>query len=435
MTLVLMALLALAAGIWLTRPLWRGQVQAGQRRRAANVAAYRQRLAEIEADLGAGLLDAETATGLRAELDTRLVDDAGTRDEGPTGSQSRRPVLVALLGVFVLILAAAGYVRDGSWKVQQQIASGAGASPAASTAAADAGSVEEMVGKLRTRLEQEPADVNGWALLGRSEFMLQRYVESARAYGKANELTASQEPDLLVNEGEALALSRDRDLIGKPQQLFDAALALSPEHAKALWYSGLAAEQANDYGTALLRWSALARQTIPDELRPILAERLQTAAQQTGQPVPQMSAAPVPSAPAATVAEAPVKSPDPAGAAEAAGAVVIEVDVRLKPELQAQAASDATLFVFAKAASGPPMPLAVYRGKASELPRRVRLDDSMGMMPALKLSQFDRWTVTARLTRSGGVQAQSGDLQGSLTLGQSELGKGAMVLNVDEVVP
>lgn len=432
MILVSMALLALATGIWLTRPLWRGQVQAGQRRRAANVAAYRQRLAEIEADLGAGLLDAETATGLRAELDTRLVDDAGVRDEGPGGSQSRRPLLVALLGTFVLALAIAGYVHDGSWKVQQQVAAGAGATVPANAAAADAGSVEEMVGKLRTRLEQAPADVDGWALLGRSEFMLQRYVESARAYAKANELTAGQEPDLLVNEGEALALSRERDLIGKPQQLFDAALALSPEHAKALWYGGLAAEQANDYGTALRRWTALARQSIPDELRPILAERLQTAAHQTGSPVPQMAATPAPSASAAAAAAAPTTTDGTAGAS---AAVAIEVDVRLKPALQAQAAADATLFVFAKATSGPPMPLAVYRGKASELPRRVRLDDSMGMMPTLKLSQFDRWTVTARLTRSGGVQAQSGDLQGSLTVGQSDLGKGAMVLSIDEVVP
>jgi cytochrome c-type biogenesis protein CcmH len=114
---------------------------------------------------------------------------------------------------------------------------------------------------------------------------------------------------------------------------------------------------------------------------------------------------------------------------------VIRLAVSLRPELQGQAPGDATLFVFAKAASGPPMPLAVYRGRASELPREVRLDDSMAMMPALKLSGFEQWTVTARVTRAGGVQAMSGDLQGSLTVARKDLGDAALSLVIDQVVP
>lgn len=417
----IMVLLALAGGIWLTRPLWRGRIEAGQRRRAANVAAYRQRLGEIEADFAAGLLDAETAAGLRAELDSRLLRDAEAGDSGDTQPAPGRPLMAGLIMLFVLVLAVLGYSAEGTWKVQQLLASGAPV-PAAG---GKPGSVEEMVERLRAKLEQNPADTEGWAMLGRSEFVLQRYEESAKAYAKANELTGSQEPDLLVNEGEALALARDRDLLGRPQQLFDAALALSPEHSKALWYAGLAAEQAGDYAKALKRWTALSGQELPEELRPVLAERLQVAAQKTGGALPPLVVqAPAP-APGAAVPAAPDRASD----------VAIEVAVRVKPELAAMVQADAALFVFAKAASGPPMPLAVYRGKASELPREVRLDDSMGMLPTLKLSQFDQWTVTARLTRSGGVQAASGDLQGSLTVARAQLGKAAMVLTIDQVVP
>ncbi len=111
------------------------------------------------------------------------------------------------------------------------------------------------------------------------------------------------------------------------------------------------------------------------------------------------------------------------------------LSVNLDPNLKDLVPPDATLFVFAKAKSGPPMPLAVYRGKASELPREVRLDDSMAMSPAAKLSQFDEWTVTARVSRAGQPQAVSGDLQGSLTAARADLGKSALVLTIDQVVP
>ncbi|MGQ0620824.1 MAG: c-type cytochrome biogenesis protein CcmI [Panacagrimonas sp.] len=420
----LMALLALAAGFWLTRPLWRIRLEAGQRRRAANVAAYRQRLAEIEADQAAALLDVETATGLRAELDLRLMRDAEPVDAEAVAT-SRHPLFASGLGAVVLAIAVAGYGLDGSWKVQQQVASGV----AAPATGEPPGSVEDMVATLQKKLEKDPEDLDGWAMLGRSQFVLQRYVESARAYARANELAKRQEPDLLVNEGEALALSRDRDLLGRPRQLFDEALALAPDHAKALWYGGLAAEQGGEYAVALQRWTALSKMEVPQELRPILAERLQLAAERSGSPVPVVAAG-------VAAAEAPTSAPAAAApGASGSGEVAIQVSVKVKPELVAKVVADATLFVFAKAASGPPMPLAVYRGKASELPREVRLDDSMGMVPALKLSQFESWTVTARLTRSGGVQAISGDLQGSLTVARGDLGKGAMVLTIDQVVP
>ncbi|MGQ0501482.1 MAG: c-type cytochrome biogenesis protein CcmI [Panacagrimonas sp.] len=405
MMLALMLGVAVLGAAWMTRPLWTGRTEPGMRRRAANVAAYRQRVTELDADRAAGLVDEATVAHLKNELDSRLLADAGAADAAAPAGSRRNGLLSALLGVFVLLAAVGGYVQSGSWRVQQQIAAGPGA------ASPDAGSVNEMVEALARKMREKPGDVNGWALLGRSYFSQGRYAESAQAYVEASRLVNQAEPDLLVNEGEALGLAQDRDLSGRPRELFEATLALAPDHGKALWYAGLAAEQAGDAGRARDYWTRLAQQELSPELRTVLDERL------------------------AQVAGALPPAPAPKTAAKPATATVLHLAVKIAPAVADRVASDATLFVFAKAASGPPMPLAVYRGKASELPREIRLDDSMAMTPAARLSSFDRWTVTARVSRSGGAQAVSGDVQGSLNLARGDIGKAPLALVIDQVVP
>lgn len=406
MLLAMMGLLFVAACAWSTRPLWRGTVNAGQRRRAANVAAYRQRLAEVEADVGAGLVETDTAAGLRSELDARLLLDA-QGDEAPAAQTRRNWVMTGLLAVLVFVVAASGYFRDGSWKLDRQIAR----SPAGG--GMDPGAVESMVASLARRLEQEPGDAQGWALLGRSYFVMQRYEGAAKAYAKANQITDHRDPDLLVGEGEALGLASARDLRGRPRELFDAALAIAPNNGKALWYAGMAAAQDGDPATAKAHWVELSRQDLPAELRGVLDERLG-----------ELGVA----ATATTNA-----SPD-SPATDVSGDALL-IAVRVAPDLKEHVPVDATLFVFAKALEGPPMPLAVFRGSARDLPIEIRLDDSMAMSPAAKLSQFDRWVVTARVSRAGQAKAVSGDLQGSLTAARADLGKSALVLTIDEVVP
>ena len=96
---------------------------------------------------------------------------------------------------------------------------------------------------------------------------------------------------------------------------------------------------------------------------------------------------------------------------ESANPAKLTVQVRLDPKFAAQVDPSATLFVFARAASGPPMPLAIQRLKASQLPLTVTLDDSMGMMPTMKLSMFPQVVVGARISKSGNALPSSGDLQ------------------------
>jgi cytochrome c-type biogenesis protein CcmH len=394
-----MAVLVLAAAAVATRPWWTGALAAVLRRRSANIAVYRTRIAELADEREAGLVGAEDAAAIESELGARLVDDVAGEETAPVhASAARRRWLPALLTAALLAAFAGGwYGLSGSWQLQRQIDS----------STEQDRKVQAMVGTLADKLRQNPEDANGWALLGRSYAVMQKFAESAKAYGEANARAAAPNPEWLTGEGEALALARDRDLQGTPAQLFERALAIAPDYGKALWYAGLAAAQAGDAGAARERWTRLlATADLPPEMHDIVQKRLDDLGQQ---------------APAA-----------PAAANAATGGLRLHVSVA--PALSAKVPAGSVVYVFAKAVQGPPMPLAVLRVPAAQLPADVLLDDTMAMAPQLRLSQFDRYTVTARISRSGGAQAQSGDLEGSLAAVR-DAGTAALNLSIDHVVP
>lgn len=393
----LMAALALLTLIVLVQPWWRTDATRMQRR-AANVASYRSRLAELDADASSGLLDSAAAESLKQELAARLLEDAQTPDAAPAVRTPR--ILIMLVLVLLPVFGAGWYGLAGSWRTQQIIET-ARADPEAAQQLA----VQAMVQRLAHKLESNPDDAEGWAMLGRSSAVLQRHAEAAKAYAAANRLSGEQNPDWLIGEGEALAMQQQRNLLGRPRQLFEQALALDGENGRALWYAGLAALQAEDFKLAQRHWLALSRQELPPQLREVIEQRLAELSQLSGEPLP-----------------APV------------AALSLDIEVTLAPQLRDRAAPGATLFVFAKAQNGPPMPLAVQRLPSAHLPLRVKLDDSMAMTPQLRLSQYDAWTLTARLTRGGTVQAESGDLQGQIELKRAEAGK-PLRLVIDQVLP
>ncbi len=401
MMLALMGLMAISALAWMTRPLWRSGIASAQLRRSANVAAYRQRLRELEADHEAGLVDDDNLQSLRQELDQRLLLDSDDAEQKPAAGSKRSVWLVAALSLLVLALSLFGYVDADTWSLQQKIAQ----AQVAGAQGADPAEIEAMVGGLEERLAQEPDNIEGWVMLGRSHFALQNYEKAADAYKRANELTHASAPSLLVGEAEAIAMSKNQDLRGRPAELFQAALKLDPQNPRALWYAGMAAEQAGTPAQARQYWTTLSQMDVPEALQKILQARL-------AESLPEENAAP-----------------------PAAADFALQVNVSVAPALQESLPADATLFVFAKALEGPPMPLAVHRGVAADLPLSIQLDDSMAMVPSAKISHFDAWTLTARVSRSGEPQAQSGDLQGSLTVARDELGTSALHLLVDQVVP
>lgn len=401
---LLMTVLVLVAAALLCRPWWTRAATSQMQRRSANVTAYETRLRELDNDHASGLLDAGAVQALKQELAARLLCDAAAQDTplAPATARGWKPAVVLALGLSAF--AAIWYWSMGSWRTQTLIET-ARANPEAGQSLA----VQAMVDGLAARLQENPDDVEGWSMLGRSYFVMRRYADSASAYARASELSGGQDANLLVNQGEALAMIQENDQLSRALVLFDAALALDASQPKALWYAGLAAAQRQDDALARRHWFALRAQELPEGMREVLDTQLQELAQRSGEPLPQNPAA--------------------------VTALRLEIEVDLAPALAGALTPDQTLFVFAKSAQGgPPMPLAVQRLTGVKFPLTVTLDDSMAMMPSLRLSQFDHWVVTARLTRGGAVQPQSGDLQGQLRVNKSGAAQHARVV-IDQILP
>jgi cytochrome c-type biogenesis protein CcmH len=169
------------------------------------------------------------------------------------------------------------------------------------------------------------------------------------------------------------------------------ALEIDPNQWKALALAGTAAFDRKDFGEAIAYWERLKRVVPPDSEMGRSVDASIAEARELGNIKPAAKAA------AKTA---------PASDAKVAGRV------SLAKELAAKAAPTDTVFIFARAPAGPPMPLAVLRKQVKDLPVEFTLDDSLAMAPSVKLSNFAEVVVGARISRSGSATPQSGDLQG-----------------------
>jgi cytochrome c-type biogenesis protein CcmH len=216
---------------------------------------------------------------------------------------------------------------------------------------------------------------------------------------------------------DAVAVNQGRKLAGEPARLVAEALALDPNHPKALALAGTAAFEVGDYATAVRHWEKLAAVEPADSP---LAEQARASAQEAKRLAG--GAAGSPSNPAPTAGPGPAGAapvaPATAGAsagrpsaATATAAASVSGTVTLAPALKAQARPDDTVFVFARAAQGPRMPLAILRAQVKDLPLSFTLDDRQAMAAGAGLSSATQVVVGARISRSGQATAQSGDLE------------------------
>ena len=408
----LTAALILLSLALLAPTLWRGGKGELAGREAQNIAIARERLRELEAERERGAMDPQAFEQARHELELALAEDLGVDADAPPVRSGGRSALLALL-VLVPALTLGLYQYLGS---PQHVDVAGPGGPTASAGNPHAGgkndlaSVEEMVQQLADRLEKEPNNPDGWYMLGRSYMSMGRYADAVKALERLREQVGDH-PTALVMLADAVAMTQGGRLAGRPAELVHKALEQEPENPTALWLAGNAAEEQADYAQAVAYWRQAEPKLAgkPDllaELRGLIA----AAEQRGGLP---SSTSPVP-APALAAAAAPAAHPQPAPEAAppaAAATASLDVSVSLAPDLAAKAGPDDVLFVFARAVQGPPMPLAAARLKVSDLPARVTLDDSMAMMPQMKLSNFDQVQVSARISRGGQPTAQSGDLQ------------------------
>jgi len=354
---------------------------------AGNTAIYREQLAEIDVELDAGIISHEQWAGARSEIERRVLDDGA--DAG-TAPRSRSPRAAIVVAIAVPVLSAALYAWLGNTGAFSPYAGADAASP---HAVSDE-QINAMVGKLAQRLEKNPDDTEGWMLLGRSKAAIGRYDEAAKAYGKA----ASQRPrdaDLLADFADVLAMAKGRKLDGEPAVLIARALALDPDNVKALSISGTIAFDRKDLAGAVKYWRR-ALGLVPPESQFAASVRGSIAEAESRMP-------------GSAAARSPAKAsarPDATGTGPS-----VSGRVTLAASAKGKAQPEDTVFVFARAPEGQRMPLAVMRRQVKDLPFDFSLDDSMAMAPTMKISDYPRVVVVARISKSGLATPSKGDLE------------------------
>ena len=294
-----------------------------------------------------------------------------------------RSVFVLALGIaFALPLAAAGlYLTVGTPRALDGIAK-----------QAPAMDVGQALTALRAHLKDAPDDAQGWLLLAQTTAAMGQSAEARDAYDQLLRL-APGNPTAMVGWAEADSMARpDHRIEGRSRELLERAVQQEPDNQRALWLLGISDFQQDRYADAAATWR---------RLQPLL-EPGSSVAKAVAQQI------------AAADARAGGSTPAPAtsAAADAPTGPKLPVKVSLAPALKGKLQPGDTLFVYARAEQGPPMPLAVARLDAAHLPTTVELTDAMAMAPSMKLSSVPRVFVGARISHSGQAIGQAGDLEG-----------------------
>jgi cytochrome c-type biogenesis protein CcmH len=374
---------------------------------AATTAVYRDQKQALDAEFADGVISGEEREAALAELSHRLAEDvAAPRANAP--QPSRRPAWILAAALLIVLPTAAVLLYARLGNPDAILPAGNKAHDLTDS------QVNALVDSLAQRLRSRPDDAEGWSLLARSYRALGRYPEAAQAYDRASTLEPN-DPSLLADYADVLAMSQGRRLAGKPAELAARALAIDPNHRKALALSATAAMETRDLDRARSLWERL-RAQFPagsDDARQVEAIIAE---------VDDMKKAPALAASASSASSRPsAEGPSIAGRVDVAAPLASKI-----------ALTD-TVFIFARSAEGPRMPLAVLRIPAKQLPTDYRLDDSMGMAAGVKLSSASSVVIEARVSKSGNATPQSGDLSGRA--GPVKPGASGVNVTIDHVVP
>ena len=262
-------------------------------------------------------------------------------------------------------------------------------------------SVEEMVASLAQRLNENPDDLQGWKMLGRSYVQMRNFPGAIAAFERAVEMESAQNSQTLADLGEVLLLNDRQTLNGRANALFENALAISPNNQKALFYAGMAAVERGDRELGAQRWETLLASSPPENIQQILRQQI---AELRGETAPQ-----------------PVASE------------VVTVRVSLGESALSQVHADSTVFVIARDPAQPSPPIAAVRRQAGELPTNVPIGDSDAMIPGRVPSGFAQLEIIARVSMSGQPIAQTGDWFGQQTISTAESSEISII--IDQQVP
>lgn len=394
---------------WLLWPLLRSAAGRSVEHSAANITIFKDQFADLDADLARGTISAEQHAESKSELEKRLLAEVRATPESV--SIERRPHRWSAVAVAVIIPVAAGALY---WRIGTPDALSPSAVTAQESDPPSREQIDAMIAQVKQRLEKEPNNVEGWAILARTHYTIGNFQEAANAYAKLSSLLPNN-ADMLADYADALAMGQGRSFAGKPMELVRLALQIDPTQWKALAMSGSEAFDRKDYRAAADYWQRLQDSAPADSsLRQRVQGSIDEARSLAGMP------------PVAEAQKGGVAGGAPAGRS-------VSGTVTLSPSLGSKVRPDDSVFVFARPADGSRMPVAVVRARVSDLPLQFTLDDSRAMAPTAKISALGEVIVNARISRSGNAIPASGDLEGVTE--KVKVGTQGMALVIDRAVP
>ncbi len=372
--------LLLVALAFLLLPILRGRrAQAEEDRTALNVALYEERLAELTSQNAAGTLTDEQLEAGRADAARELLEDTEGGDTPKLAKLGRSVPLIA-----AVLVPLVGYGLYMHWGAIDKVQMARQFSEQPRT-------VEEMTAHLEQAVQEQPDSTEAWYFLGRTYMNQERPADAAKAFKRVVEI-AGRQPELLGQLAQALYFAGDRQWSDELQALTDEALQGDPQELNSLGLLGIAAYEEERYQDAVRFWEQLVA-ALPEEdpSREAIRGGIERARQQINGGSAGEQAQP----------------------ATATAGVTLQVKVELDPEVAQAVSPQDTVFVFARAVSGPPVPLAAKRLTVADLPATITLGDADAMVPSLKISSVEQVMLMARIS-------QSGDATKGEWMGQSE---------------
>ena len=434
--IILCVVMCLVAVVAVAVPLWRGGNANPQAdRREQVLAILRQQAADLETDHKAGRIDTDEYEESRLELERRVLEETREEEAEKSGAHTR---VARQLAVFFAILipcaTAFGYFALGRYTAMDP-AFIASMQKQGGRTGHSAVEMQKMLEDLKSQLEADPANAQGWFMLARTAASVNRFDEAVEAYRHLNKLVPGN-ADLMA---DMMAAANGKVITPEVEKLLKDALQIDPDQWKALALLAIQAWDKEQYARAAEYWEHLVRVVPPDfpdidQIRANIAEAKRLGG--VNDNISEVS----PRAADRNAAEAGASGTKVDGKLEAvptvqAGeALSVSGSVLLTDAIKAKASPEDTVFIYARPETSR-MPVAFMKVKVKDLPFNFKLDETMTMaMGADTLSSVKTVIVGARVSKTGNFMPQSGDLEGEMP-NPVEVGDSGLVVQISNVRP
>lgn len=378
-------------------------------RQAQNVAIYKERLAELDAEQQSGNITADEYAALKLELERNLLNDVADQEAlvgKPLRMNKQTLVTAVLLALLVPVSAFSLYLHYGRMQ-DVSLALNSPADPFNGRTP----SMEEAVAELETRLQSEPDKPEGWFLLANSYMNMQRYADAARSFAQVLKFLPEEAPQYNGVSGQyaqALYLANNNQMNAEIRDILDGILEREPYEVTALGLLGIDAFENQRYRDALDFWRLAYDNADAEQAEPLLSgmRSARQALLEQGEEVPDLPEL---------------------------SRVELRINVSLDAAIADSVSVDSPVFVFARPVGGR-VPLAAVRLTVADLPAQIVLDDTLAMQPELKLSSADEVEVIARVSSSGELRPQAGDLTGTIASVSVQQQADTLELSINQIV-